>query len=133
MFSLSSRVAAVAMAFGVTLGSAGLAAADHGGGGGSDIRRDGACSRSAHWKLKAKPDSGRIEVELEIDANRSGQAWTWRILHDGYVSYHGTRTTRPPSGSFSVQRRVVDMAGRDAISFRARNGAGQTCSGRLMF
>ena len=135
MSSLLTRAAAVVMASAVTLGSAGLAAADHGsgGGGGSDVRREGACSRAAHWKLKVKPDDGRLDVELEIDANRNGQVWTWRILHDGYVSYHGTRKTRAPSGSFSVERRVVDMAGADRVGFRARNGAGQTCRGSLSY
>ena len=34
------------------------AAASHGGGG--DVRTSGGCSGSAHWKLKAKPDDGRI-------------------------------------------------------------------------
>jgi hypothetical protein len=88
----------------------------------------------AHWKLKAKPDDGRIDVEAEVDANRGGQVWTWRILHDGYVSYRGVRTTRPPSGSFTVTRRVVDMAGTDSIGFRAKNRAsGQTCRGHLSY
>ena len=94
----------------------------------------GTCSGSAHWKLKVKPDDGRLEVEGEVDANRNGQVWSWRILHDGYVSYRGTRTTRAPSGSFSVHRRVVDMAGTDLIGFRASNSAtGQTCRGHLSY
>jgi hypothetical protein len=48
---------------------------------GSDetIKRGG-CSGSAVWKLKAKPDDGRLEVEGEVDSNRAGQMWRWRIL-----------------------------------------------------
>lgn len=134
MSSPSSRVAAVLLAAGLSVSSAGLAAADHGTGGGSDVRREGPCSGSAHWKLKAKPDDGRIEVEGEVDANHAGQVWTWRILHDGFVSYRGTRTTQAPSGSFTVKRRVVDMAGADSIGFRAKNRAsGQTCRGHLSY
>jgi len=135
MPSLSSRAAAVVLAAGLTVASAGLAAADHGGGGGgSDVRREGHCSGAAHWKLKVKPNDGRLEVEIEVDSNRNGQTWTWRILHDGYVSYRGSRVTRAPSGSFSVERRVVDMAGSDLIGFRAKNAAtGQTCRGHLTY
>ena len=36
----------------------------------------GDCSSSADWKLKAKPDDGHIEVEFEVDTNRSGRRWT---------------------------------------------------------
>ncbi|HSS68716.1 MAG TPA: hypothetical protein VLK34_09205 [Nocardioidaceae bacterium] len=133
MFPLLSRAAAVAMAAAITIGSAGLAAADHGGGG-SDVRREGSCSGSAHWKLKVKPDDGRLAVEVEIDSNRRGQVWSWRILHDGFTSYRGNRTTRAPSGSFSVERRVVDMSGSDLIGLRAKNSAtGQTCRGHLAY
>ena len=134
MSSLLSRAAAVAMAAAITVGSTGLAAADHGGGGGSDVRREGSCSGSAHWKLKVKPDDGRLDVELEVDSNRSGQVWSWRILHDGFTSYHGNRTTRAPSGSFRVERRVVDMAGSDLIGLRAKNSTtGQMCRGHLSY
>jgi hypothetical protein len=134
-FLFPRAVVAVVVAVGVSVGSAGLAAAEHGsgGGGGSDGRREGTCSRGADWTLKAKPDDGRLAVELEVDASRRGQTWTWRILHDGYASYHGSRVTRGPSGSFSVERRVVNMAGSDVIGFRAKNAAGQTCRGQLTY
>jgi hypothetical protein len=135
MSSLLSRAASVVMAVGISVSSAGLAAADHGtGGGGSEVRREGACSGSAHWKLKVKPGDGRLDVEGEVDANRNGQVWSWRILHDGHVSYQGTRTTRAPSGSFSVQRKAVDMFGTDVIGFRAKNLAtGQRCRGHVSY
>jgi hypothetical protein len=131
---LSRAVAAVLVTAGLSLSSAGLAAADRGGGGGPEVERQGTCSGSAHWKLKAKPDDGRLKIEAEVDANRVGQVWSWRILHDGFVSFRGTRTTQAPSGSFSVERRVVNMSGPDSIGFRARNHAsGQTCRGHLSY
>jgi len=37
----------------------------------------GKCSAASHWKMKAKPDNGRME--LEIDSNRNGQRWAVRI------------------------------------------------------
>ena len=105
-------------------------AAAHGGN--DDVVRRGACTGSTHWKLKASPDDGRIEVEGEVDSNRNGQLWRWRIVHDGTVSAHGRRFTAPPSGSFEVRRLVVDLAGGDAVTFRAHNRrSGETCRGTV--
>ncbi|MCU0284022.1 MAG: hypothetical protein MUD13_09020 [Candidatus Nanopelagicales bacterium] len=88
----------------------------------------GNCSASADWKLKAKPDDGRLEVEFEVDANRVGQRWTWTIRHDGQTVASGRRTTAAPSGSFSVERRIVDAPGTHTVSATARNlRTGQTC------
>lgn len=97
-----------------------------------DVRRSGSCSGATDWKVKAKPDDGRIEVEAEIDSNRTGQTWRWTLRHDGRVADTGRATTRGPSGSFSVQRRTGDSAGADAFRFTARNPAsGETCVARV--
>jgi hypothetical protein len=97
-----------------------------------DTIRRGSCSGSADWKLKVKPDDGRLEVEGEVDSNRNGQTWRWRIVHNGSVSASGTRVTRAPSGSFEVERRVVNSRGRDTIVFRARNPrSGEVCRGSV--
>jgi len=42
-------------------------------------RASGLCSAGSHRTIKAKPDNGRLEVELRIDSNRVGQLWTVRI------------------------------------------------------
>jgi hypothetical protein len=129
MLTLTSRTAVAAIALGLVAGATTPALAS---GGGGDVRRGGGCTHGSVWRLKAKPDDGRIEVEAEVDSNRAGQAWTWRILHDGRVSAHGRSRTRPPSGSFSVERRLVDTAGRDHIGWRAFNrGTGEHCHGTL--
>ena len=100
-------------------------------GDGRVIKR-GSCSASTDWKLKAKPDDGQLEVELEVDSNRSGQRWTWSIRHDGSVVASGRRTTQPPSGSFSVERRIVDAPGTHRVSATARNlRTGETCRASL--
>lgn len=97
-----------------------------------DVIRRGSCSGSSDWKLKAKPDDGRLEVEGEVDSNVVGQTWRWRIRHDGDVSARGRRVTKAPSGSFSVERRVVNGPGTDSIGWRARNPkSGEVCRGRL--
>ncbi|WP_309649455.1 hypothetical protein [Nocardioides sp.] len=102
-----------------------LAVAGSAQAGGSDGRviNTGSCSGSTDWKMKAKPDDGRIEVEAEIDSNRTGQSWTWVLRHDGGVTARGTSVTRGRSGSFSVERRTVDADGTDQFTFRAVNPA----------
>ncbi len=92
----------------------------------------GACSAGADWKLKVKTDDGRLEVEGEVDANTSGQQWRWAIRHNGSVSDRGTSTTTGRSGSFSIERKIVDLAGTDRVLFRAVH-AGQTCRGVINY
>ena len=109
----------------VTLGSAAPAMA----GDDEKIRRGG-CSGSADWKLKVKPDDGRLEVEAEVDSNVSGQTWHWRLRHNGSVSARGASTTSGPSGSFDVERRMSNLSGTDRFRLRATHG-GQVCRGRI--
>lgn len=86
--------------------------------------RTGRCSNGASWKIKAKPDDGRLEVEAEIDSNRTGERWSWVLRHNGSVSARGASRTTGRSGSFEVERKTVDVAGLDTFRFRARrNGA----------
>jgi hypothetical protein len=95
---------------------------------GDDVVNRGSCSGSAHWKMKAKPDDGRIEVESEIDSDRNGQTWRWVLKHNGTASARGTATTHAPSGSFDIERRLVDANGQDSFRFRAVNNAsGEVC------
>lgn len=125
-----SRTALAVAAIGSLLVTAAPAASANG----ADQVRRGSCSGSTDWKLKAGPDDGRLEVEGEVDSNRNGQSWSWRIRHNGSVSASGTRTTRAPSGSFEVRRTVVDLRGPDALVFYARNArSGEVCRGTLSF
>jgi hypothetical protein len=104
--------------------------------GGADGRviRTGSCSGTADWKLKAKHDDGRIEVEYEVDSNRSGQTWRVRVFDDGVRVVATTAITGGRSGSFSVERRVANRAGSDDFVARARDlSSGQLCVGRLTF
>lgn len=99
-----------------------------------DVIRRGACSGASDWKLKASPENGRIEVEAEVDSNRVGQTWRWRLFHDGSLSARGTATTQAPSGEFEVRRLMVDAARTDRVGFRARNPrTDEVCRGALRF
>jgi hypothetical protein len=99
---------------------------------GRDTVRRGSCSGSADWKVKVGPEDGRLEVEGEVDSNRRGQTWRWRLVHNGSVSAHGTRVTRGASGSFEVRRVLVDLRGTDTLVLRARNvRTGELCRGSV--
>jgi hypothetical protein len=94
------------------------------------VIRQGKCSGSASWKLKAKLDDGLIETEFEVDQNIAGRRWNVAVTRDGTTVFRGARTTRPPSGSFTVERRIRNPAGSDRIVARAQAARGsQICRG----
>jgi hypothetical protein len=129
MFTRSVPAATALAALALPFALVAPASASHGGG---DLRTSGGCSGSAHWKLKAKADDGRIEVEGEIDSNKNGQIWSWKLRHNGSVSATGTGKTAGPSGSFEVKRRMANLSGTDHFVFRATHGA-QVCRGTISF
>ena len=89
------------------------------------VTRTGVCSGlGANWKLKAKHDDGRVETDFEVDQNVNGRRWNVVIRRNGVVVFRGSRITRRPSGSFSVNRRIANAAGRDRIVATARSVAG---------
>lgn len=75
----------------------------------------GDCSTSADWKLKAKPDDGRLEVEFEVDQNRNNVPWKVTLRRNGALVATLTARTRAPSGSFSVRRVVARAKATDRI------------------
>jgi hypothetical protein len=96
--------------------------------GGDDVRSAGKCGGSSTSKIKVKPDNGRLDVEFEVDQNVNGVKWKVRIKDNGAVAFRGSATTRPPSGSFSLERRIDDLAGTDRIKGIAKNPAsGERC------
>jgi hypothetical protein len=99
-------------------------------GGDGLVSRAGSCSGASNWKLKAKPDAGRLETEFEVDQNRNGVKWSVKIKRNGATAFSGTRTTKAPSGSFSVDRRLGNGAGKDRITAVAKR-AGETCTASL--
>lgn len=134
------RRAAASTLLAATLGASllGVAGTPAQASGGDDdrVERAGDCSGPgvSRWKLKAKSDDGGVEVEGEVDSNRTGQTWSWVLRQDGDLVARGTSRTRGPSGSFSVERRARDAAGTDRFTFRATRGdSGEVCAGSLRF
>ena len=100
--------------------------------GGRGIIKTGKCSASSHWKLKAKADDGRIETEFEVDQNRVGKRWRVTIVRNGSTVFKGIRTTRAPSGSFSVERLLAGPAAGSRIVATAKAlRGGETCRASL--
>jgi hypothetical protein len=101
---------------------------------GGDDRRvtdTGDCG-SGRIELKVKAEDSGLEAEAEVDTNRSGQRWRLRIRHDGNLVYNKRKTTRGPSGSFSVERRIANHSGTDRVTATAtRNGA--SCRASVRF
>lgn len=100
--------------------------------GGDATRVNGTCSGRTVWKLKAKARDGNLETEFEVDSNKNGQVWNVRIDQNGATVFSGARTTRPPSGSFGVERAFADNAGTDTFVAVAVNPrSGERCRGTL--
>ncbi len=98
------------------------------------VTNSGSCSVASVWKLKAKADNGRIEVEFEVDTPTTGQAWGVVLRNDGRVVHRGTYTTQAPSDSFTVERRIRNTAGADRIKADAVNlVTGETCTGAVRY
>ena len=100
---------------------------------GTEVRKSGTCSQGATWKLKAKTDDGRIEVEFEVDSNRVGPDLVGPDEDNGVLVHSGTaKTTRPQR---LVHRRAPDRQPRrhrhDHRLRHARGHPAQTCSARL--
>lgn len=130
--NLSLLAAATAMGAATLVATPALAQSGDDDGDRNETIRTGQCTGATDWKLKAKSDDGGIEVEAEIDSNRTGQAWRWVIRHNGSVSARGTSVTTGRSGSFDVERRMTDLSGTDRFALRATNPAsGETCRGVL--
>jgi catechol 2,3-dioxygenase-like lactoylglutathione lyase family enzyme len=123
------RIAHTGLTAAVVLAMVGPATAND-----ADVIREGQCSGASDWKLKLSPEDGRLEVEFEVDQNRVGQEWLVRLERDGNRFFQGTRTTRPPSGSFEVNRVISNGPGRDRVTAWARNlSSGEVCQGAATF
>jgi hypothetical protein len=125
------RSVGVATAAMLAMGSAALLAAPaEAKGSDGRVEKRGTCSKGGTWKLKAKHDDNRIEWEFEVDTNRVGQKWSVKVTDNKTRIFTGTRTTTAPSGSFSVEKKTANRAGKDVIKARATRGK-NVCAGTV--
>lgn len=95
-----------------------------------DVIRRGNCSGASHWKLKLSPEDSKIEVEFEVDQNRNGHTWLVVMKDNGDRFFKANRTTKAPSGSFSVRALTKDRSGADRVVATAANlRTGEKCKG----
>lgn len=93
------------------------------------VERSGSCSGASNWELTVKPDDGRLEVEFDVDQNRNGVQWRVVLKLNGDKVRQGNRTTQPPSGSFSFDKRIPNPAGTDKVVAKATRPSGERCRG----
>ena len=123
MISSTTKTIAAAFSIAAALGATTVQSASAKGGDG--VRVAGKCSVNSTSKLKVKHDNRRLEVQFEVDQNRTGVPWAVEIRQDGRLVIQATRTTLAPSGSFSLERHIAGTKG--LITARAIR-AGETCS-----
>ncbi|MBA2742146.1 MAG: hypothetical protein H0U46_09065 [Actinobacteria bacterium] len=97
-----------------------------------DVLTVGSCTESATSKIKLSEENGRIEVEFEVDQNRTGVSWSVAIRHRGQVVRRLVRVTRGPSGSFEARVVVPNGPGADRIAATAIR-RGETCTAAAGF
>jgi len=124
-----ARAAALAVAVLATATGPALARGGPGPGGGDrpEVRVGGTCSKGATSTLKLKARDGAIESEFELHARR-GTSWRITLTHERQVAWRGSRRTTGASRSFSVENRLADLSGADAVTARAIGPRGMTCS-----
>ena len=110
----------------------GASAAYAGSGGGKVVYQapDRPCG-GGDISLKAKLDNRMIEVEAEVDTNKIGQTWAVTISR-GATVIRASGVTAGPSGSFSVERLISNLPGKDVISVTATR-LGVTCTNSVTF
>lgn len=91
-----------------------------------DVRVVGTCTGASTSKLKLSPEDGRLEVELEVDQNRSGVRWYVTLRRAGKAVASTSAVTGGRSGSFTVRRVIAPGAAVTAVATRA----GETCTAR---
>ncbi|UUY05821.1 hypothetical protein LRS13_09965 [Svornostia abyssi] len=92
-----------------------------------EVRVAGSCASGVTSKLKLKARDGELEVEFEVDSNRSGERWRVTLVRERRVFWRGTERTEGRSGSFSVERRLDDLDGPDTVTARAVGPRSRTC------
>jgi hypothetical protein len=100
-----------------------------------DVIREGACSGRSDWKLKLSRESGRIEVEFEVDQNKVGRRWRVTLKKNGNRFFRGFKRTTARSGSFELRRVASNAPARnDFVVAQARSlRGGESCLGAATF
>jgi len=91
------------------------------------VRVHGVCTQQSTSKLKLSRERRGIEVEFEVDQNRSGVPWKVTLRRNGVRVASFTATTRARSGSFEVRRVIARQPNANRVSAIATRASGETC------
>lgn len=94
------------------------------------------CGGPSKVKIRVTAEAdGRLEVVGVVFSDGS-DVWSWKFKHDGDFSASGRvlAKEREVDRSFRVARAMVNFAGPDVVTFRARNEAtGELCNADLFY
>src|SRR5262249_18521830 len=90
------------------------------------VRVLGKCTQQSTSKLKLSREDRGIEVEFEVDQNRSGVPWKGTLKRNGHAVASFRARTHAPSGSFEVRRVISGRLGAARITAVAHR-SGETC------
>jgi hypothetical protein len=91
----------------------------------------GTCTGTSTSKLRVRLRDGRLKTEFEVDQNVAGVSWDITLRRNDTLAASATKTTKAPSGSLHIERRLRNGAGRDTISAEATSPSGEVCSATI--
>jgi len=92
-----------------------------------DLRReDGGGGHSGGEALRESDHT--IAVTFTVRSRRSGVRWRVVLLHERRIVYRGRLRTRPPKGTFVLQRSLPDWYGSEEVAARAASPRGEVCA-----
>jgi hypothetical protein len=92
----------------------------------SSVRVHGVCTQQSTSRLKLSREDRGIEVEFQVDQDRSGVPWKVTLRRNSSSIASFTATTRGPGGSFEIHR-VIARHAHNRISAIATRTSGETC------
>ena len=90
------------------------------------VRIPGTCTQQSTSKLKLSREDRGVEVEFEVDQDRSGVPWKVTLRRNGVRVATLTATTRGRSGSFEIHR-VIARRNAGRITAIATRATGEAC------
>jgi hypothetical protein len=91
------------------------------------VRIQGVCTKQSTSKMKLSREDRGIELEFQVDQNRSGVPWKVTLSRNGKAVVSFTAKTRAPSGSFDIHRVIAGRLGADRIKAVATRST-ETCT-----
>ena len=88
----------------------------------NEVDREGPCSAGrSEWRLRVKPDDGRLEVRFKVNQHRpSSDVWNVVLTRNGTASSRGSESAEARMASSRCAGSSPTLRGPDTIAGRAR-------------